>query len=44
MVQASLFSPPGLQKQEQLDQAVDRIQGKFGYRAITRGRVEKDDE
>jgi DNA polymerase-4 len=44
MVQMSLFTPPGLLKQEQLDQAVDRIQGKFGYQAITRGRVEKNDE
>ncbi len=44
VVQASLFTPPDLLKQEQLDQAVDRIQGKFGYRAITRGRVEKEDE
>ena len=44
VVQASLFIPAGLQKQDQLDQAVDRIQGKFGYRAITRGRVRKEDE
>ncbi len=44
VVQASLFTPVGLLKQEQLDQAVDKIQGKFGYRAITRGRVEKEDE
>ncbi len=44
VVQASLFPHPGLLKQEQLDQAVDSIQGKFGIQAITRGRVEKDEE
>lgn len=44
VVQASLFSHPGVVKQEQLDRAVDRIQGKFGYRAIIRGRVEKGEE
>jgi DNA polymerase IV len=44
VVQASLFPHPDLMKQEQLDQAVDNIQGKFGPRAITRGRVDKEDE
>jgi DNA polymerase-4 len=43
VVQASLFSPPEVLKQEKLDQAVDSIQGKFGHRAITRGRVEKEE-
>jgi DNA polymerase-4 len=44
VVQTSLFSHPGVVKQEQLDQAVDKIQGKFGYQAIIRGRVEKTDD
>ncbi len=42
--QESLFSLPQLLKQEQLDQAVDRIQGKFGLDAISRGKVEKEVE
>jgi DNA polymerase-4 len=42
--QASLFSHPGLEKLEQLDQAVDNIQERFGFGAITRGRVEKKDK
>ena len=42
--QENLFSHPQLLKQEQLDQAVDRIQGKFGLTAICRGRVEKEGE
>jgi DNA polymerase IV len=40
--QESLFPQPGLLKQEQLDQAVDKIQGKFGFQAICRGKVEKE--
>jgi hypothetical protein len=39
-----LFPHPELMKQDQLDQAVDRIQGKFGCLAIARGRVRKEDE
>jgi DNA polymerase IV len=42
--QANLFSQPGVLKQEQLDQAVDRIQGKFGHHAIARGRLEHEDD
>jgi DNA polymerase-4 len=44
VVQGSLFPHPGLEKQEQLDQALDSIQEKFGFRAITRGRLEKKDD
>jgi DNA polymerase IV len=44
VVQTSLFPPPGLLQQEQLDQAVDTIQGKFGPQAITRGRLHKEEE
>jgi DNA polymerase IV len=44
LVQAGLFPQPGLEKLEQLDQAVDSIQGKYGFKAITRGRVEKKDD
>ena len=42
--QESLFSHPKVLKQEQLDEAVDRIQGKFGVAAISRGKVEKEGE
>jgi DNA polymerase IV len=43
--QESLFPlPAASRKQEQLDQAVDRIQGKFGFQAINRGKVKKEKE
>jgi DNA polymerase-4 len=42
--QENLFLQAGDLRQEQLDQAVDRIQGKFGFRAICRGKVEKEGE
>ena len=42
--QENLFFQAGDLRQEQLDQAVDRIQGKFGFRAICRGKVEKEGE
>ena len=44
VAQESLFSQPGVLKEEQLDQAVDKIQGKFGIRAISRGKVEQGGE
>jgi DNA polymerase-4 len=43
VVQESLFPQPGALRQELLDQAVDRIQGKFGFQAIRRGKVEKEE-
>jgi DNA polymerase IV len=43
-IQGSLFTHPSLLKQEQLDQAVDQIQGKFGNRAIARGRLDQEVE
>jgi DNA polymerase IV len=41
MVQESLFPQFRALKQDQLDQALDQIQGKFGIQAICRGRVGK---
>ncbi|MGV8074247.1 MAG: DNA polymerase IV [Syntrophobacteraceae bacterium] len=39
MVQKSLFTNKSIQKQEELDLALDRIHDKFGRKAILRGRV-----
>lgn len=36
--------PPEWAKQEQLDRAVDDIQGKFGFGAIFRGRIDPEDD
>jgi DNA polymerase-4 len=40
MVQRSLFPNPLLIRQERLDNALDNIQKKFGYKAIRRGRLQ----